>query len=576
MKAFVHRFIALALAKSLAMAFLGLLLGGCGNLFQTAGGSSDTDNAIALTGEVLAPDGQPAPAALVQLRRDDYLSPFPAFGKRSASSRVVTPISLIDLRTDSLGRFRIDSVDTGGYFLEARIGDTLAALFRASSPPGRKTVALGARTLEPMASVTGTVLFRVGTYRVFVQAYGLERMVPVDMTTGRFRIRLPAGRFDLRFVDPERARAFTKIREVTVVPGQALEIDPVVLGDSSEPFFAWRHSAELLLNTTSSGAGTSAEIRGFPLLIRLDSSNFDFSQALPGGADLRFSKPDGRTSLAHEIERWDPTAGRAEIWVRMDTVQGNRHNQGVYMYWGNADALDASDGAAVFDTVQDHSAVWHLGEAGGNDSGGYRDATGHANRGTGVALGDTSSAPGVIGKALALNGRDQFIRVPNSASLRFGRGNFTLSAWVRLESLTGKRQVLSKRLEPGRNYELQVNADGRASAFPGGAANGAEGFRSNGKLATGIWHHLAFVREAGRTLLYLDGVRDAVLSLAADDVDSNGELHIGQDVHLSAERWHGLLDEVRIASRAHGIDWIKLSYQNQSPGSQVLEWRRFP
>jgi hypothetical protein len=88
----------------------------------------------------------------------------------------------------------------------------------------------------------------------------------------------------------------------------------------------------------------------FPALVRLTSSTFDFSRALSGGADVRFTKSNGMP-LPFEIERWDAASQAAEIWMKLDTVYGNDSSHFFTMWWGNPNAVSASDGEAVFDTA---------------------------------------------------------------------------------------------------------------------------------------------------------------------------------------------------------------------------------
>src|SRR6185295_4113707 len=97
---------------------------------------------------------------------------------------------------------------------------------------------------------------------------------------------------------------------------------------------AWRHARRLVFNTSASGAGVADPVKDFPVLVRLDAANFDFSEAGANGADLGFSDPDGAT-LAFAIERWDAGARKAEIWVKVPQVDGNSVSDHVVMHWGN-------------------------------------------------------------------------------------------------------------------------------------------------------------------------------------------------------------------------------------------------
>lgn len=554
-----------------AAGLLALLAAGCLDPFQTAGGgTSDTDNAIAsVTGETKAADGSWAAEKTVLVRLDSYLSPFPALGKTSRTKA--------DLMTDGRGRFRIDSLDPGDYFIEVRDGDTLGTLFQASIGPGHAGAALGTRALDATGELNGTVLFRAGTFRAYVQVYGMERRVAVDSVTGRYRLRLPAGRFTLRFVDPEKDAGLAKIREVTVTAGGILELDTVALGDTASPYHAWRHSAEIEINTTADagGAGTREAVTGFPLLVRLDPGNFDFSEAMPDGRDIRFCKADGRIGLPYEIERWDAASKRAEVWVLLDTIRGDLRYQTFQMYWGNTQATAASEPAAVFAADAGNAAVWHLGDAASAGTGAYRDASGNGNHGTGAGMADSCRVEGAIGWSQAIDGDVQHIAVPDAPSLSLGAGDFTLSAWVRADSLYGKHQILGKRTSAiGEDYEIQVDGAGKVAGYA--KAPGLDGTQSNGTLTPGSWHQVAFSRAGTSVSIYIDGKLDATATVDSGDVDGPSDLWIGQDVSSQGEPWKGALDEIRVGTRALPADWIKLSFANQSEGSAVLTWRRFP
>ncbi|MBD3322312.1 MAG: DUF2341 domain-containing protein, partial [Chitinivibrionales bacterium] len=147
--------------------------------------------------------------------------------------------------------------------------------------------------------------------------------------------------------------------------GNAWDIGADEYGVSSgDPYENWAYSKTLYLNTTSSGANVSQDINNFPVLIRLNASNFNFLQAKGNGDDIRFSKSDNQTAISYEIERWDSANQVAEIWVKIDTVFGNSNIQNFEMYWGNASASSQSNGAAVFSSSYDYEGVWHLDEDG--------------------------------------------------------------------------------------------------------------------------------------------------------------------------------------------------------------------
>src|SRR5690348_13327999 len=71
-------------------------------------------------------------------------------------------------------------------------------------------------------------------------------------------------------------------------------------GAGAQTYGTWSYYKTLTFNTTF----ISGNVTNYPLLVRLTSTNFDFSQAMTNGEDIRFEDPDG-TALSYEIERWN-------------------------------------------------------------------------------------------------------------------------------------------------------------------------------------------------------------------------------------------------------------------------------
>ena len=136
----------------------------------------------------------------------------------------------------------------------------------------------------------------------------------------------------------------------TAVPGWAQYAD-------------WKHSGSIWILTTPEGANlpAAAAVDDFPLLVRLHKDFFDFSQAEPGGADLRFSSSTGEP-LAYQIEEWDAAKGVASVWVRVPKIKGNARQE-LKLHWGKADAKSESNGKAVFNESNGYLSVWHMDEA---------------------------------------------------------------------------------------------------------------------------------------------------------------------------------------------------------------------
>jgi hypothetical protein len=138
----------------------------------------------------------------------------------------------------------------------------------------------------------------------------------------------------------------------------------------------WIYSRTITLDTTASGANVMEDVEKYPLVVSLDQSRFDFSQAQANGADIRFFDSAGR-ALPHVIELWDKQSGSAAVWVLVDVVKGNSKDQSLVMKWGHSSAPAISDSKAVFRKENGFVGVWHLGEDGNTNPDGYKDSSDH-------------------------------------------------------------------------------------------------------------------------------------------------------------------------------------------------------
>jgi hypothetical protein len=194
----------------------------------------------------------------------------------------------------------------------------------------------------------------------------------------------------------------------------------------------WSRYKDITVNTQAAGANVAVDVANFPVLVRLTEANANdvFTQALAGGADIRFASPSG-AQRPYEIEHWDATAKTASIWVLADTVKGNSNTTTLRMYWGRSGVAGASNGAAVFDTANGYVAVWHMNGADTEVS-----STAHGFVATPFGEPGTNTAS-ATGRGRTFNG-SQYFRVIGSASgaLNFPlNGTYTLSAWVYADSV---------------------------------------------------------------------------------------------------------------------------------------------
>jgi hypothetical protein len=338
----------------------------------------------------------------------------------------------------------------------------------------------------------------------------------------------------------------------------------------AEDYRTWPYSRLIKLNTAA--AGIRESLVDFVLLIRLDSTNFDFRTSL--GKDLRFSASGGR-HLPYQVDHWDGTGRSAAVWIKLDTLMGNSQSQSIEMHWGRSDAPDFSSGRSVFGA---YAGAWHLdGSLLQPGESRFPDASPSDAPGEGTAL---PRGPGfVIGKGAHFEG-GRYARAQGEASLR-PDSQLTLSTWFKLPRGARPGAALATY---GDNYGLRIHAEGGLYFFimPDTAdlvdPLPPEGWKicvSKGvDLRDGAWHHAAGVYDGSAMRIYADGVELAALPFREKLGYPKGpDFFLG--IHgngLPNFQLTGDLDEVRVSGRPHSPARVKAEYENQKPGSTLVIW----
>ncbi len=221
--------------------------------------------------------------------------------------------------------------------------------------------------------------------------------------------------------------------------------------------------------------------------------------------------------------------------------------------WLKPPAEAAPEEAAPEPAKRDPSLAgwWKLDDAGTT----ALDASGNDN--TGILVGDPAKGPGKVGNALALDGKDRYVNVPNSAGLeRVQEGNYTLAAWFRPNArpagADGAHAVLMKAGPPHEG--IRYTADQKFAmdhAFKDGTSLSVA---TGSTFAPGAFHHVAGVvsRAEGAVRIFVNGRLEGTASFTAgaaarDFGQESWKIGIAAPGRWSAD---GAVDDVRIHSRA--------------------------
>lgn len=572
----------------LPAASLALLVTACFETMTAGGSGTGTGNSV--TAAFTFGDGTPAGHVPVRVREADYLTP-----PQRPDAKDTGTFS-IDGETDGDGVFRIDTIPAGSYVMESK--DTrVGAVWRFAIKAKEKQ--RHSETLKPLGQLSGKVDAQGEiSGPAYIQVAGMERLVPIDPATGEFSIKdLPAGEYALHSSLAPKDSGIVGGWKATVFSGEITTTPPLVL---RRAYPGWGYSATLTLNTGATGAAIPGDVVGFPLLVKLDGANFPFPQARSDGADLRFAKPDG-TPLDYEIERWNRDSLKAEIWVAMDTVYGNRETQTLRMFWGNPLAVSKSAGGAVFDTVKGFQAVWHMREEGPGTSRKdfYQDATLHGYHG--IDSINAAGKEGLIGPGQEFDGVSDQIHIPHFVT-SLCKSAYSISLWFKISGPGGT--LLGQYDSDGKWSEGESAlyfGDGTWIAPGDGGGQCSDGNVAPGRCVNGLypsfvgfnrgysiadspveanaWHHLTMTWDGAASTgkFYLDGasVGLAMNSLMNGPDSSDFDLYLGRPNGLeSVAFFKGWMDEVRFVNTVRNEDWIRLSFESQRQGSKLIRISR--
>jgi concanavalin A-like lectin/glucanase superfamily protein len=169
------------------------------------------------------------------------------------------------------------------------------------------------------------------------------------------------------------------------------------------------------------------------------------------------------------------------------------------------------------------------------------DASLFANHGT--AVGTPYYPRGVNGKAIDLNGLDQYVTINDASTLDI-TDSITLSAWIKRDTNNGYDMIVGK----GRAYIFAVNNNNNLyfNIYNGSSWGGAA--YSNSTIQTGVWTHVAvtYSQSASEVNIYINGKLDKNTSITSPfsiAVNTNA-VEIGRT--WSSWLFDGCIDDVKI------------------------------
>lgn len=519
----------------------------CTDTQVAGGGTIETTNGI--VGVICNSDTKPAANTIVKLFPDDF-NPFS--DSASMNEHVDT--------TDNYGRYDFSRLTSGRYVVIARDKHTSTnCITRDIVVHEDSLTTVSASILDKPGLITATLPKSAGTDS-YLYIPGTDIISKVNSDGSVSLTDVPSGKIaSIILVTAGSSRRNILRNEITALAG---DTETIV-----QPLE--KYSCRIWLNTTAEGADVSGDVYNFPVLVRLDNSNFDFSQACADGRDIVFTNGEDRV-FHHQIERWSNTVKKAEIWLNVDTIHGNDSDQTITMYWGNETAAIQKENKAVFDTSNDFEGVWHLGDSTPDH---VNDVTYNGYYGFSPDTAVPNITEGVIGNCRQFDGTGTYITMPNTASgkLDFAQnGHYSLSVWAKADTLTEFAQTVVSKGQ----YEYFIWL--KYSLWQFSEYQDVKGWDlTSQNAATGQWVLLTGVRDGKKQLLYVNGKVTDTIELHSNSGPRNSisDFIIGQTHNASDSCFFsGLVDEVRVESTVRSSDWVKLCYMNQRADNRLVHF----
>ena len=284
------------------------------------------------------------------------------------------------------------------------------------------------------------------------------------------------------------------------------------------------------------------------------------------GFDIAFTAENGSTKLDHEIETYTPTTGELKAWVKIPILSASEDTI-IYIYYGND---------AITETEENKTGVWddggannfkmvqHMDQNPSGEAPQMLDSTRYGNNGTsGGTMTSDDLVTGQIDGAIEFDGGNDYADCGNNDSLDI-TDKITIGAWVKFDSLTGIRTIVSTYDSGG--YGLSYNESTYPDKITFGAYIDGAGYKnalSDSIPVTDRWYNLAGVYDSNTVKLYIDGILQTSTVDIIGNIKTSGQpLQISSNPPLS-NVFSGSIDEVRISNTARSADWIATEYNNQ-------------
>ena len=210
-----------------------------------------------------------------------------------------------------------------------------------------------------------------------------------------------------------------------------------------------------------------------------------------------------------------------------------------------------------------------------NESSGANAADATGNTWNASLQNGASYAAGKGGKALFLNGSTNYASLPTNVT--FSLGAFTISAWVKINSLTQWSRIFDFGTGTGSYMFLTSKAGGTGNvrfAITSSGNSNEQQINGTAPLPTAAWTHVAVTHQDSLGILYVNGVevgRNSSMSLYPSLLGNTTQNWLGRSQFSGDPYFSGMIDDFRIYSAGLSASSIQ-ALASGSAGALPSPW----
>lgn len=149
-------------------------------------------------------------------------------------------------------------------------------------------------------------------------------------------------------------------------------------------------------------------------------------------------------------------------------------------------------------------------------------------------------------------------------------GNFTLEAWIKLESTAIEHNVIAKTHTDGyQGYIMRITDSNKLRCYTLGNNPDLNFVDGSTSLSSGVWYHLACLYNGSTIKAYLNGNEDGSTNTTVNPIGNAQEFRIGLRSTDTLQPFDGLVDEVRVWNTNRTQTQIQENKDRELTGSET-------